>query len=110
MIKKGKFIFCILWASAVMSGQNPVSPPGVYIADPTARVDADGKMYIYGSLDTIPGSYCSERYHVLSSSDLSHWQLHPNTFASKGENDAVPYSDRMLYAPDMMYRNGVYYL
>jgi hypothetical protein len=36
--------------------------------------------------------------------------LHPNSFASAGKNDAVPYSDRMLYAPDMIYCNGVYYL
>jgi hypothetical protein len=94
-------------------GQNPISPPGVYIADPTARAGVDGKIYIYGSLDTVPGMYCSERYHTLSSSDLLQWQLYPNSFASKafeGVNDAVPYSDRILYAPDMMYRNGTYYL
>ena len=109
-MKKCTAIFCALWTCHVALGQNPISPPGVYIADPTARVNADGKMYIYGSLDTVPGSYCSERYHVLSSGDLLRWRLHPNTFASKGENDAVPYADGMLYAPDMMQRNGAYYL
>ena len=31
--------------------QNPIVPAGVYIADPTARVWEDGKLYIYGSLD-----------------------------------------------------------
>jgi hypothetical protein len=93
-----------------ISAQNPISPPGVYIADPTARVDKDGKMYIYGSLDESPEYYCSQRYNVLSSPDLCAWQLYRNTFASAGEGDGVPYSDGYLYAPDMMYRNGVYYL
>ena len=100
----------MLYGRACRAGAKPYFSPGVYIADPTARVNADGKMYIYGSLDTVPGSYCSERYHVLSSGDLLRWRLHPNTFASKGENDAVPYADGMLYAPDMMQRNGAYYL
>jgi hypothetical protein len=107
---KFRFLFCILLIGNVVFSQNPISPPGVYIADPTARVDVNGKMYIYGSLDVAPGEYCSARYHVLSSDDLLNWQLHANSFASAGENDAVSYSDRMLYAPDMMYRNGIYYL
>jgi hypothetical protein len=67
-------------------------------------------MYIYGSLDESPRYYCSDRYHVLSSPDLSNWQLHRNSFASKGLGDEVPYSDSPLYAPDCMYRNGTYYL
>ena len=32
-----------------MHAQNPISPMGVYIADPTARVNPYGNMYIYGS-------------------------------------------------------------
>ncbi|MDR1601958.1 MAG: family 43 glycosylhydrolase [Tannerella sp.] len=107
---KLKILLCILLTGNMVFSQNPVSPPGVYIADPTARVDANGKIYIYGSLDMVAGEYCSTRHHVLSSGDLLNWTLHPNSFASAGEGDAVPYSDRMLYAPDMMYHNGMYYL
>jgi hypothetical protein len=107
-----KKLLCLVafLTGCMASAQNPISPPGVYIADPTARVDANGRMYIYGSLDTLPDSYCSKRYHVLSSSDLLRWRLHPHSFASEGEGDAVDYADHTLYAPDMMYRNGNYYL
>ena len=52
---------------------------GVYIADPTSRVGPDGRLYIYGSLDLTPETYCSDRYHVLSSQDLKEWTLHPNS-------------------------------
>lgn len=90
--------------------QNPIVPPGVYIADPTARQWGDGKMYIYGSRDERPGYYCSWTYHVLSSEDLLKWRLHPNAFASKGDGDQVGYSDDYLYAPDCHYRDGRYYL
>ena len=97
-----KRILCIvigiaaLWASA----QNPISPPGVYIADPTARIDSNGQMYVYGSVDESTSHYCSRRYHVLSSDDLCHWTLHRNTFT---------WHD-ILYAPDMMRRGNSYYL
>jgi hypothetical protein len=94
----------------VTFGQNPVCPPGVYIADPTARLDKNGKMYIYGSTDESPDHYCSHRYDVLTSSDLCRWELFGNTFASAGAGDEVPYSDAFLYAPDMVCRNGNYYL
>ena len=83
-----------------MSAQNPISPQGVYIADPTARVDSDGRLYIYGSLDESPDYYCSQRYHVLSSSDLRQWTLH---------RDAFSWKDR-LYAPDLIRRDSTYYL
>lgn len=49
-----------------MFAQNPISPFGVYIADPSARVMPDGKLYIYGSKDENRKDYCSKGYHVLS--------------------------------------------
>ncbi|MDR1813951.1 MAG: family 43 glycosylhydrolase [Tannerella sp.] len=101
--------FIPLNASDVQGG-NPISPPGVYIADPTARSDKNGKLYVYGSLDEKPGYYCSHRHDVLETSDLVNWRLYENTFASKGEGDEVPYSDAYLYAPDMIERDGKYYL
>ena len=92
-------VFSAFWI-IVSSGQNPISPMGVYIADPSSRVGLDGKLYIYGSLDITPGRYCSRDYHVLSSPDLRNWTLYHNSFTY----------DMDLYAPDMMYRNGTYYL
>ena len=97
-----KRIVCIVIGLIALSvsAQNPISPQGVYIADPTARVDSDGRLYIYGSLDESPDYYCSQRYHVLSSSDLRQWTLH---------RDAFSWKDR-LYAPDLMRRDSTYYL
>jgi Glycosyl hydrolases family 43. len=86
--------------------QNPISPAAVYIADPSARVMSDGKLYIYGSRDESRDYYCSKQYNVLSSSDLKHWDLTKGTFATAGTNDQVSYSDDILYAPDCVEKDG----
>jgi beta-xylosidase len=99
-----------LFFIANAKAQNPITPPGVYIADPSAHVWKDGKMYVYGSLDDSPNYYCSKTYHVLSTSDMKNWTLTKNSFASAGANDALTYSDDFLYAPDAQYANGKYYL
>jgi len=90
--------------------QNPIVPAGVYIADPSAHVWNDGKLYIYGSLDESTKYYCSWRHHVLETNDLINWKIHEDRFASKGDNDQVPYNDALLFAPDCMYKEGTYYL
>jgi beta-xylosidase len=90
--------------------QNPIVPPGVYIADPSAHVWKDGKLYVYGSRDESRDYYCSWTHHVLSTSDLKTWTIHENSFASKGPGDQVPYSDDLLYAPDVQYKDGTYFL
>lgn len=90
--------------------QNPIVPPGIYIADPSAHVWEDGRIYIYGSRDESPDYYCSWDHHVLSSSDMMNWQITENAFSSRGPNDQVSYSDNILYAPDCQYRDGTYYL
>jgi arabinoxylan arabinofuranohydrolase len=104
------FIFTFLFSFSCLFAQNPISPPGVYIADPSAHVWKDGKIYIYGSNDESPNYYCSWTHHVLSSSDLLKWELTKDVFASKGANDQVSYNDDVLYAPDCQYKDGTYYL
>lgn len=54
---------------------NPVSPPGLYIADPEVRQMPDGRVYLYGSRDEPGNTWCSNSYHVLSTSDLVHWDV-----------------------------------
>ena len=97
-------IFSLLWILMLLplkvAAQNPISPMGVYIADPTARVWQDGKLYIYGSTDSIPQSYCSKTYHVLSTDNLQEWTLHRKSFQWK----------ETLYAPDAIYKDGRYFL
>lgn len=101
-------VFCAF--AGYLLAQNPIVPAGVYIADPAAHVWSDGTLYVYGSLDESTEYYCSWRHHVLETSDLLNWTIHENRFASRGENDAVPYNNTLLFAPDCMFRNGTYYL
>ncbi len=90
--------------------QNPIVPPGVYIADPSAHVWNDGKLYIYGSNDESTKYYCSWTHHILSTSDLKSWELTRDVFSSKGESDDVLYNDELLFAPDCQYKDGTYYM
>lgn len=100
-------LLCLL--SVDLWAQNPIDPPGRYTADPTARV-WNGKLYIYGSRDINLDNWCSWSYYVLSTSDLKKWEISGESFASRGENDKVAYSDGLLWAPDCMYKDGKYYL
>ncbi|MBC7654899.1 MAG: family 43 glycosylhydrolase [Oligoflexus sp.] len=102
-------IFVVL-VIANVKAQNPIVPPGVYIADPATHVWKDGKLYVYGSTDESPNYYCSYQHDVLSTTDLKTWTITKNSFDSKGNNDKVPYNDALLFAPDVQYKNGLYYL
>ena len=93
-------VAAMMWLPLWVAAQNPISPTGVYIADPTARVWQDGKLYIYGSTDSVPGSYCSKTYHVLSTDNLRQWTLHRESF----------WWQETLYAPDAICKDGRYYL
>ncbi len=106
-----KNLFILFLAITLKSfAQNPIVPPGIYIADPSAHVWNDGKLYIYGSLDESTDYYCSYRHHVLSTTDLQNWNITKDVFSSRGDNDQVPYSDALLFAPDCQFKNGTYYL
>lgn len=93
-----------------LAAQNPIAPPGLYLADPSARVFRDGRVYVYGSRDESSKYYCSWDHAVLASTDLKTWQVTRDIFASKGPRDQVAYSDDLLYAPDCHYRYGTYFL
>lgn len=90
--------------------RNPISPPQVCPADPSAKVGADGRLYVYCSVDVTPERYCSYTNGVLSTSDLRTWQWHPDIFVSAGKGDMLAANDALLYAPDTQYRDGKYYL
>ena len=96
--------YLLLPALSVLSGialpaQNPISPEGVYIADPSARV-LDGVLVVAGSVDRTSGRYCSKTHHLLTSVDAVHWSLMRNVYAS----------DQTLYAPDIIKWGGRYHL
>ena len=92
-----------------ISGYNPICPMGVYMADPSARV-IDGRLYVACSLDESLDYWCSPYYHLLSTSNGLDWMLHPNVFGTRGAHDAVPYSDALLYAPDIAEKDGKYFM
>lgn len=89
---------------------NPIAPQGLYIADPEARQMPDGRVYLYGSRDVPGTAWCSNSYHVLSTSDMVHWDVEQFSFATQGVGKQTDYTDRVLYAPDCIYRDGKYYL
>jgi hypothetical protein len=91
--------------------RNPLLPRDVFVPDVEARQWADGRIYLYGSWD-IGGrdDYCSTLYHVFSSPDLANWTDHGVSLCTTGANSAVGWSGANLYAPDAVYRNGLYYL
>lgn len=141
-------------------GRNPVLPLRHHVPDPEARVMPDGRLYVYGSYDVAEDEYCSDRYHVVSTSDMREWTVHDVSFRASdawwagpskpmgrsfldGANgyedlpahvrDALPEGTEqmpfeefaaavraataerlpgatLLYAPDAIERDGIYYL
>ncbi|NWJ49459.1 MAG: family 43 glycosylhydrolase [Bacteroidetes bacterium] len=89
---------------------NPICPVGVYIADPEVRQMPDGRVYLYGSRDEPGNAWCSRSYNVLSTSDLVNWNIEQVSFSTAGTGKQTNYTDKILYAPDCIYRDGKYYL
>lgn len=106
----------------VAVGQNPLSNPAkpkplishIYTADPSAHV-FNGRIYIYPSHDVdanIPeddeGAHFDIRdYHVLSMDSIG------GNVTDHGialDLKTIPWAGRQLWAPDVAYRNGTYYL
>lgn len=89
---------------------NPLLPLNRFVPDAEARCWSDGRMYLYGSLD-IPGDdgYCSGCYRVFSSPDLICWKDHGVSFTTTEETAGDFYGIR-LYAPDCIFKDGLYYL
>ena len=94
----------------ILMAQNPISPPGVYFADPSAQIWKDGNLYLYGSLDESLDYYCSTSHYVMKTADMQKWEIFKDVFSSKGQGDAVPYNDELLFAPDCAYKEGNYYM
>jgi hypothetical protein len=93
-----------------LPARNPIGPPLTFPADPSAKVGADGQLYVYCSLDEKPDHYCSYSNVVLSTEDMKTWKFHPDSFVTLGKLDMLPANDAILYAPDCQYRDGQYYL
>lgn len=97
--------------------KNPYLPLSVYIPDGEPKV-FDDRVYLYGSKDYFGGEYCCHKYHVYSApvDNLEEWTDHGPVLASTDEYtpegilDGVPWSDGLLWAPDIVKKGDVYYL
>ncbi|MBP6387178.1 MAG: family 43 glycosylhydrolase [Pseudarcicella sp.] len=87
----------------------------MYTADASPHVMPDGKVWMVTSVDDENGGGYStmHSYHTFSSSDMKSWTDHGEVFNLKDALQGNPEpkdEDWALWAPDMTYRNGKYYL
>lgn len=82
----------------------------MYTADPSARVWADGRLYVYASHDIAPARGCDlmDQYHVFSTDNMVDWKDHGEILNSSqvswGRKEGG-----FMWAPDCVYKNGTYY-
>ena len=94
---------------------NPYLPSWEYIPDGEPRVFGE-RVYVYGSHDKADSDrFCDYKLKVWSASiyDLEHWICHGDIFRTKSDKDHsvdVDWSDLELYAPDVVEKDGKYYL
>ena len=94
---------------------NPYLPKWEYIPDGEPRVFGN-RIYVYGSHDRAgSSSFCDYILKVWSASldDLSHWVCHGDAFCTRtsiNREKDVDWSDKELYAPDVVEYKGKYYL
>ena len=94
---------------------NPYLPLWEYVPDGEPRVFGD-RVYVYGSHDRVDSiDFCDHKLKVWSAplNDLNHWVCHGDVFRTRDGVDApadVDWTDNELYAPDVVERDGKYYL
>ncbi|RXP62724.1 hypothetical protein EC396_03125 [Lutibacter sp. HS1-25] len=119
-------IFCILISIAAFSQIKPnintkPYPYGnpvikhMYTADASPHVMPDGRVWMVTSVDHEDGGGYStmHKYHTFSSKDMVNWTDHGevlNIYDVIGSNVEPEGEDWALWAPDMVYYEGKYYL
>jgi len=94
---------------------NPFLPGWEYIPDGEPRVFGD-RVYLYGSHDRAGSKeFCDTILRVWSAplADLNSWTDHGIIFSTRtvdGHADDVGWSDNSLYAPDVIKKDGRYFL
>lgn len=93
---------------------NPYLPLWEYIPDGEPRVFGD-RVYVYGSHDRKDSvDFCDFKLKVWSAplSDLTRWVCHGDVFRTRdGDTPSdVDWTDNLLFAPDVVEREGKYYL
>lgn len=94
---------------------NPFLPKWEYIPDGEPRV-FNNRVYVYGSHDRVASEdFCDFKLKVWSASvdNLNEWICHGDAFHTRSDKDHpsdTDWTDRELYAPDVVEKNGRYYL
>ena len=94
---------------------NPILPLWEYIPDGEPRVFGD-RVYLYGSHDRYASEdFCDFKLKVWSApvNDLNNWQCHGHSFHTNPDRDHptdADWTERELYAPDVVTNHGKYYL
>ena len=94
---------------------NPILPLWEYIPDGEPRVFGE-RVYLYGSHDRFGcDQFCDYKLKAWSASiyDLNQWTCHGHIFQTRPDTDhpsSVPHTDHELYAPDVVEKDGKYYL
>ena len=94
---------------------NPFLPLWEYIPDGEPRVFGD-RVYIYGSHDTAGSDcFCDYKLKVWSAAvdDLNNRTCHGDIFHTHPDRDHpsdTDWTDNPLYAPDVVEKDGKYYL
>ncbi len=94
---------------------NPYLPTWEYVPDGEPRVFGD-RIYVYGSHDRVDSEYfCDYKLKVWSAplSDPTNWICHGDCFHTRADRDHASDADwtqRELYAPDVVEKDGKYYL
>jgi arabinoxylan arabinofuranohydrolase len=94
----------------VCFAQNNPFITSMYLADPSAHVWNDGRLYVYPSHDIAPPRGCDlmDKYHVFSTDDMIHWKDHGEILNAS----QVPWGRKeggFMWAPDCACKNGIYY-
>lgn len=94
---------------------NPYLPLWEYIPDGEPRLFGD-RVYIYGSHDCANSDkFCDYKLKAWSApvNDLNRWTCHGDIFHTRVDIDHesdTPWTDHELYAPDVVEKDGKYYL
>ena len=92
---------------------NPYLPSWEYIPDGEPRVFGD-RIYVYGSHDRVDSAeFCDYKLKVWSApvSEPGKWICHGDAFHTRADRDHgsdVDWSEKCLYAPDVVEKDGKY--
>lgn len=95
---------------------NPFLPLWEYIPDGEPRVFGD-RVYLYGSHDRVNSDkFCDFKLKVWSAplNNLSNWECHGHSLHTRNDSDHISdtseWTSTELYAPDVIEKDGRYYL